>query len=235
MAQDIFTFQDVTRRFGAFTAIDGLSFTVRAGEILGVAGPNGAGKSTMLALCSGQLAPDRGSIRFEGIELAGKRPHTFQIPQIFASMTVRENVTIGALFGPGQRRPEPSSSVDAVLELVGLDAQADQEAASADLMTRKRIMLGAALCTDPKLLLMDEPLGGLNDAEIDTFSALIGEVNRAMGVAVVLVEHKIRALAKLSNRMMILNFGQLVQLDLPEKILTNPQIIELYLGKRYAA
>lgn len=244
MSQDILILNDVARRFGSLVAIDRLSFGVRKGEILGVAGPNGAGKSTLLALCSGQLVPDGGSIIFNGIELVGKRPHafchagiarTFQIPQVFSSMSVGENVAIGAEFGPGGRKPGPQRAVEAVLELTELAGRESEAAASADLMTRKRIMLAAALCTAPELLLMDEPLAGLNEAEIEIFSELIGRVNRDLGIAVVLVEHKIRALANLSDRIMILNFGQLVRLDVPHAILSDPEIIALYLGKRYAA
>lgn len=244
MTQDILNLDGVVKRFGKLVALDHLSFGVRSGEILGIAGPNGAGKSTALAVCTGQLAPDAGTIKFDGQSLAGDQPHqfchagiarTFQIPQVFSSMTVRENIEVGLDFGGRGKRSVSAHSADAVLELTGLHDSSGEHAASVDLITRKRIMLAAALATNPKILFMDEPLAGLNEAEIDVFADLIERVNAELGVAIVLVEHKVRTLAMLSSRIMILNFGQVVRLDVPDVIMSDPEIIELYLGKSHAA
>ena len=244
MSQDILNLDGIVKRFGKLVALNHLSFGVRNGEVLGIAGPNGAGKSTALAVCTGQLAPDAGTIMFDGHALAGRQPHqfchagiarTFQIPQVFSSMTVRENIEVGLEFGGCGKRSEPAQSADAILKLTDLLDSAEQPAASVDLITRKRIMLAAALATSPKLLFMDEPLAGLNEAEIDVFADLIKRVNAELGIAIVLVEHKVRTLAMLSSRIMILNFGQVVRLDVPDAIMSDPEIIELYLGKSHAA
>ncbi|KPQ06099.1 MAG: branched-chain amino acid transport system ATP-binding protein [Rhodobacteraceae bacterium HLUCCA12] len=244
MSQDILILNGVVKRFGKLVALDHLDFAVREGEILGIAGPNGAGKSTALAVCTGQLAPDAGSITFRGQTLTGRQPHefchagiarTFQIPQVFSSMTVRENIEVGLEFGWHGKPRGSERSLDTVLALTGLETNQMQSAASVDLITRKQIMLAAALATDPKVLFMDEPLAGLNEAEIEIFADLIQRVNAELGIAIVLVEHKVRTLARLSSRIMILNFGQIVRLDVPDVIMSDPEIIELYLGKSHAA
>lgn len=242
--QDILNLDGIVKRFGKLVALDHLSFAVRRGEVFGIAGPNGAGKSTALSVCTGQLAPDEGTIMFDGRSLAGRQPHqfchagiarTFQIPQVFSSMTVRENVEVGLEFGGRVKRGASARSADAILKLTDLLDSAELHAASVDLITRKRIMLAAALATDPMILFMDEPLAGLNEVEIDIFADLIKRVNSELGIAIVLVEHKVRTLAMLSSRIMILNFGQVVRLDEPDAIMSDPEIIELYLGKSYAA
>jgi branched-chain amino acid transport system ATP-binding protein len=226
-------------RFGAVQALYDVSFDVAHNEILGVAGPNGAGKSTLIAVCTGHIRADAGSIELDGRKLSG-RPHTFchggvarmfQVSQIFSSMTVRENVETGAIFGQAGARS--GTSVDHILELTGLGGRARDPASGLDLLTRKRVMLASALATGPRVLFLDEPLGGLNDVEIETFSAIISAVRDQLGLAVVLVEHKIRALAKLSDRIMILDFGTTLRIDTPDKILSDPEIIKRYLGKKH--
>ena len=226
-------------RFGAVQALSDVSFDVAPDEIFGVAGPNGAGKSTLIAVCTGHVRPDRGMIELDGRKLSG-RPHAFchggvarmfQVPQIFASMTVRENVETGLIFGRAQSGS--SATVDAILELTGLRGQASDAASGLDLLARKRVMLAAALATEPRVLFMDEPLGGLNETEIDAFSSLIRAVRVELALSIVLVEHKIRALVQLSQRIMILDFGKTLRIDTPDKILSDPEIITLYLGKKH--
>ena len=201
---------DVVRRFGALRALAGVSFDILHGEILGVAGPNGAGKTTLLNVCTGVLAPSSGRIMFDGQNVGGLQPHrcchmgiarTFQIPQIFSSMTVRENVATGAVFG--ERRiatDEIEGRVAEVMDLTELTPQADAPVADADLLTRKRIMLAAALATKPKLLFLDEPLSGLNADEVESFVALFRSLHAALDLTFVIVEHKVRALASMSQR-----------------------------------
>ncbi|WP_243263779.1 ABC transporter ATP-binding protein [Sulfitobacter dubius] len=231
--------RDVSVRFGAVQALSNISFNVPPGEIFGVAGPNGAGKSTLIGVCTGQVRPDRGIIELDGGALKG-RPHAFchagvarmfQVPQIFSSMTVRENVETGLIFG--NRDSSDTNGVDDLLEMTGLTSQASEAASSLDLLARKRVMLAAALATGPRVLFMDEPLGGLNEIEIDAFSSLIRKVRDEMALSIVLVEHKIRALAQLSQRIMILNFGETLRIDTPGLILSDPEIITLYLGKKH--
>lgn len=233
----------VSRRFGNLMALNDLSFEIAKGEILGIAGPNGAGKSTLLNVCTGVVPSSSGSIVFEGKPITGIAAHricrigiarTFQIPQIFSSMTVEENVSTGAMFGNPRRmdRDEARIQLGNVLEITGLARQRRQPASQADLLTRKRIMLAAALATEPRLLFLDEPLSGLNAEEVDLFVDLFRHLHAALGLTLVVVEHKVRALAELSNRILILNAGKRLSLDKPEAVLRDPRVIDVYLGSR---
>jgi branched-chain amino acid transport system ATP-binding protein len=239
----VMTLASVSRRFGLLRALDNLSFDIRAGEVLGIAGPNGAGKTTLLNVCTGVLPASSGSIQFEGHPVAGSPPHrcchlgiarTFQIPQVFSSMSVEENVATGAEFGSRARAGAAArrSHVDEVLELVGLTGQRRRTASEVDLLTRKRIMLGAALATQPKIVFLDEPLSGLNAEEVDVFVALFRQLHKALNLTLVIVEHKVRALASVSGRILILNFGTLLCLDTPAAVLRDPRVIESYLGSQ---
>jgi branched-chain amino acid transport system ATP-binding protein len=236
----------ISRRFGALMALADVTLDILPGEILGIAGPNGAGKTTLLNVVTGALALSSGQVLVEGQSLGGRRPHvfcragvarTFQIPQVFGSMTVRDNVWTGARFGLADKEDSTRSDdvIDTALELTGLKDLAHRPVASAGLLIRKRVMLAAALATGPKLLFMDEPFGGLNTGEVETFAGLVRALHRQLGITFVVVEHKIRALAALSNRILILNFGQVLILDTPERVLNNPDVIRIYLGKRNLA
>lgn len=233
----------ITRSFGALKALDGLSFEIRAGEILGIAGPNGAGKTTLLNVCTGALQVSAGTIRFEGQSIGGLAPYrccelgiarTFQIPQVFSSMSIEDNVAIGAEFGArasGNAQAQ-NALVDEVLDIVGLAGQGRRSASQVDLLTRKRIMLGAALATRPKLVFLDEPLSGLNAEEVDLFVALFRTLHAKLKLTLVVVEHKVRALANLSDRILILNFGSLLCLDTPAIVLRDDRVIDSYLGSQ---
>jgi len=237
--------ENVSMRFGAFTALSDLNFEIRRGEILGVAGPNGAGKSTLLNVCTGGFFATGGTVSFNGRPLNRARrfecchlgiARTFQIPKIFSSLTVEENVATGNIFGLEGRVPVTGyPSLDEILELTGLIDKRTMVAQRADLIVRKSIMLAGALATAPQIVFMDEPLGGLNSEEIDAFSALVSKVHKELGVTFVLVEHKTRALAKLSDRILILNFGKLVLLDTPDVVLNDPHVIDIYLGAKHNA
>jgi branched-chain amino acid transport system ATP-binding protein len=239
-APPIMSLERVSRHFGALKALDELSFDIRQGEILGIAGPNGAGKTTLLNVCTGVLPPSSGSLTFERQAVAGLPAHrccglgiarTFQIPQIFSSMSVADNVSTGALFGRGDQAAI-KARVSQVLEITGLAAGRDQPASRADLLTRKRIMLAAALATEPRLVFLDEPLSGLNAEEVNIFVALFRRLHSALGLTLVVVEHKVRALATLSDRILILNAGSLLCLDRPEAVLRDARVIDIYLGAR---
>ena len=243
MGRDVMSLSHVSLRFGSVQALNDLSFAIREGEILGIAGPNGAGKSTLLGVCTGHVRANKGEIVLGGRSIAGRAPHhfchagvarMFQIPQIFSSLSVRENVETGAMFGMGSKS-RPGRDPAELLQLTGLSEIADRASKGVDLITRKRIMLAAALATRPRILFMDEPLAGLNEDEITAFADLIAHIHAELDCTIVLVEHKVRALARLSHRIMILNFGRLVRVDTPDKILSDPEIIDLYLGKNYVA
>lgn len=245
-AETIMAVEQVSRRFGSLMALSDLSFTVSRGEILGIAGPNGAGKTTLLNVCTGVAAPSAGRIVFEGQDVSGMPAHrfcrigvarTFQIPHIFSSMTVEDNVLTGAMFGDVRLGDggEVRARLRDTLEITGLARQRRQPAGTADLMTRKRIMLAAALATDPKLLFLDEPLSGLNAEEVEIFVGLFRHLHAALGLTLVVVEHKVRALAALSERILILNAGTLLCLDTPEAVMREPRVIDIYLGSRNLA
>jgi branched-chain amino acid transport system ATP-binding protein len=236
----------VSRRFGSLMALNDLSFEIAKGEILGIAGPNGAGKSTLLNVCTGVVPPTAGRVLFDGEAVSGRPAHrfcrigiarTFQIPQIFSSMSVEENVLTGAMFGSATTlgHAEIRARLDSVLDLTGLTRQRQQPASLADLMTRKRIMIAAALATDPKLLFLDEPLSGLNTEEVDIFVALFRHLHAVLGLTLVVVEHKVRALAALSRRILILNAGTRLILDTPETVMRDQRVIDIYLGSRNLA
>jgi branched-chain amino acid transport system ATP-binding protein len=233
----------VSRRFGVLKALDELSFDIRNGEILGIAGPNGAGKTTLLNVCTGVMPPSSGTLTFENRSVGGLPAHrcchlgiarTFQIPQIFSSMSVADNVATGAMFGPEGHAANAAikAKVSDILTITGLIGQRDLPVSRVDLLTRKRIMLAAALATDPKLIFLDEPLAGLNAEEVDIFVGLFRRLHAALGLTMVVVEHKVRALASLSDRILILNAGSLLCLDRPEGVLRDKRVIDIYLGAR---
>lgn len=236
--------EKVCMRFGIFDALTDMSFEICRGEVLGVAGPNGAGKSTLMNVCTGGLQATSGSVYLENKEITRLGRHqrcglgiaqTFQIPTLLSSVTVGENLLAGQLFGSEAHGEDPAISMDEILYLTQLESTLNTEASQADLLTRKRIMLGAALATGPEIIFMDEPLGGLNAEEIVEFLQVIRHVREELGITIVMVEHKTRALAEISDRILIINFGEFVMLDKPGVVLNDDHIVEIYLGKKHDA
>lgn len=236
--------ENVSMQFGPFRALTDMSFHVERGEVLGVAGPNGAGKSTLMNVCTGGLRATGGQVLFNGRDITRFKRHrrcglgiaqSFQIPTLLASLSVGENLLAGQVFGREVRGAETGISVDEILYLTQLEHQLPMPAAQADLLTRKRIMLGAALFTGPEIIFMDEPLGGLNSEEIVEFLQVIRHVREELGITIVMVEHKTRALAKIADRVLIINFGEFVMLDRPEVVLNDEHVVEIYLGKKHDA
>ena len=239
----LFSVRKVVRRFGALIALDDVSFHVRRSEILGIAGPNGAGKSTLLNVCGGSLAPASGEITLEGERVEGLPPYrmchrglgrTFQIPQVFSSMSVEENIAVGRMFGGGDA-VAAGDIVRFLVDVCGLAARRDEPAGKVSLMTRKMIMLAAVLATRPKLVFLDEPLAGLNREEIQVFMDLISRLRDEMSLTFVVVEHKIRALSQLSDRLMVIHFGRCICLDTPEVVIKDAQVVDVYLGTEFDA
>lgn len=237
---------NVSRRFGGLTAVDGLSFQVDEGEIVGLIGPNGAGKTTLVNLISGALAPTDGTIRFNG-ELISGRPaydvarlgvaRTFQVARPFPNLTIRQNAVVGALFGahhPPLSMGEALDRVDRVLEQVGLSAKARLLGNQLTIADRKRLEIAKALAAKPRLLLLDEVMAGLNLAEIETVMKLIRDL-RASGVTVLVIEHVMKAIMGVSDRVIVLHHGRVLAEGSPSDIATNPTVLREYLGERYVA
>jgi branched-chain amino acid transport system ATP-binding protein len=235
--------EHVTKRFGGLPAVEDLSFSVRQGEVLGMIGPNGAGKSTVISLIGGALAPTAGTVRFLGRDITRLAPHqraqlgiarTFQITQPFAQLDIRENVIVGALFGGHVRsRAAAAQRADAVLERVGLAPKARLKGDELTVADRKRLEMARALAIHPQLLLLDEVMAGLTPREVGEAVDLIREINQS-GVTVLVVEHVMRAITGVSDRILVLHHGRKIAEDTPNAVLSDPRVIEAYLGERYA-
>jgi branched-chain amino acid transport system ATP-binding protein len=230
----------VAKRFGGLQALGGVSLAVEAGEIVGLIGPNGAGKTTLFHLVSGFLAPDAGTIHFAGEPVVGLKPHalcqrglarTFQLVKPFPGLTVLENVRVGAL-ARLPRFPAATAQAREVLAFVGLAAKADLPARALTLAERKRLELARAFATGPRLLLLDEVMAGLTPTETGEVVELCRRIN-ATGVTVLLIEHVMRAVMTLSQRVVVLNQGQVIASGPPAAIAADPRVIEAYLGPEH--
>ena len=233
----LLTIQSLSKRFGGLQAVNDLSFTVGEGEIVALIGPNGAGKTTAFALLSGFLTPDAGRVTFRGKDLSGLRPHqvnalglarTFQIMRPFPRLSVVRNVMIATL-GRHAHPAEAERRARAVLAELDLAGKADLPAGGLTLAERKRLELAKALGTEPVLLLLDEVMSGLNDSETERIVELVRAINRR-GVAILLIEHVMRAVMSLAQRIVVLNYGERIAEGSPEAVAGDRRVIEAYLG-----
>ena len=230
----------VTKKFGELVAVDDLSFHVREGQIYGIAGPNGAGKSTVFNLITGNYGYE-GRIEFEGRRITGLPPYrialagiarTFQVPQIFPSLTVKKSISVGSRFGA--RKGLNPAHVEEVLRFVGLEDEQTQKTGRLNLLGKKKLMIGAALATKPKILMLDEPMAGSNAKEIKDLMDLVRRINGELGITVIIIEHFMKVLTELTEKLLILESGRMVCCDAPEVVTNNPEVIESYLGDAYA-
>lgn len=236
--------QGLTKSFGGLRAVNNVTFDVAEGEIIGLIGPNGSGKTTVLNLLTGFLKPNGGTIRFKGEDITG-RPRsqmcslgiarTFQIVKPFLGFTALENVMVGSVYGrtAASSLKAAQEEAHAALARVGMADKARVLAKDLTLMQRKRLELARALAAQPQLLLLDELMAGLNPKEVDDACALIQQIRDAK-VTILIVEHIVKAICSLSNRVVVLNMGEKIAEGPPEEITRNPQVVDVYLGRAHA-
>jgi len=232
--------QGLSKRFGGLRAVHEVSFAVREGETLALIGPNGAGKTTSFHLITGFHRPDAGSVTAFGRELVGLRPHqicahglvrTFQVARPFGAMTVLANVMTGAFLR--DKRPEAArDKAEEAIDFVGLTAKAQSAARDLTTIDQRRLEMARALATEPRLLLFDEVMAGLNPSEIDQAVALIGKL-AARGLTIVIVEHVMRAIMAVARHIVVLDHGQKIAEGSPNDVVANPEVIRAYLGTGY--
>jgi len=230
----------LTKRFGGFTAVSNVSFKVDQGEILGLIGPNGSGKSTIFNMLSGTFAPTAGSIRFDGREIAGMPPHriihhgigrTFQIPRPFRRLSIFENVAMAGFYGSiGTTRASAFDAAERALKMVGLPTDRRAPVAGLGAAGLKKLELAKALATEPKLLLADESLGGLDEAEMDQAAEMLRNIRGELGITIIWVEHIMGVLMRVVDRVMVLDHGEKIAEGLPHEVAADRRVIEVYLG-----
>lgn len=237
--------ENVSKYFGGLAALSALTFQIRKGQIVGLIGPNGAGKTTLVNTITGVHRISKGMMRFKEKNITNLKPYhigrmgiarTFQIVKSFSGMTVEENVLIGAFFGrSGMRRTKQEAlrKVEEVLELVGLDKKKDFPVEETTVHDRKRMELAKALAMEPELLLLDEVMAGLVPKETEDMMALVKELKRN-GITILFIEHVMKAIMGISDRVLVLHQGSLIAEGIPEEISKDENVIKAYLGSRYA-
>lgn len=238
--------ESLSKHFGALRAVNRLSFSAFEGEVLGIGGPNGAGKTTLFEVISGMSPASAGRVVLSGADITRASPHeichagiarTFQLNASFETLTVYENVLVGAYFGrdnrvvPGLRSDRESRDrVERALEQTGLEGKRDLPARQLPVLDRKLLMLASALATHPRLLLMDEPVGGLNPGESDAIMGIVRSV-AASGVTILVIEHVMRFLVQISTRVIILHHGEGIHDGAPLDLFSNSTVVDVYLGE----
>lgn len=237
--------QNITKRFGGLVAVDDVNFEVKDGEIFGIIGPNGAGKTTLFNVITGFYKPDKGRVIFNGIDITGKKPNeiaklgltrTWQLVRPFLGMKVLDNVLVPiyvkkGIIG-GISESEAIQKADEILDFVGLSHRREALAEALPQGERKRLEIARALATEPKVLMLDEPAGGLTPKEMDEVIEVVKKV-RETGVTVVIIEHNMRVVMGVCERIMVLNFGRKIAEGTPEEIARNEDVIKAYLGERF--
>jgi branched-chain amino acid transport system ATP-binding protein len=243
MTSSLLELEHVTKRFGRVVIAEDLSFTVGAGDTVGIVGPNGAGKTSLFGLISGDLSPGSGQVKFAGSTITRLDPasrcrlgigRTYQVPRPFTDMTVFENVLVAGQQGGGLRRKASYAAAAGALELTGIAGEANMPAGRLGLLQRKRLEIARAIATRPTLLLLDEVAGGLTDPEVTVLVDIVRRIN-AEGITVIWIEHVVRALTSLVSRLTCLYGGQFIGDGDPASVLANPRVREIYLGSEVTA
>ncbi len=233
--------KNLRKEFGGVVAVDDNTFSVQPGERLGIIGPNGAGKTTTFNMIAGYYKPTSGTILFEGRAITGLKPHrvsqlgigrTFQIARAFGELTVFDHVLTGLLAHELRFRPtgEQLGRVEQILELTGLTPLGGSQVKNLTIAAQRRIVLATALATGPRLLLLDELMAGLTFVEIDQALELLKEINEQMGITLIVVEHVMKAVMQLCQRIIVLNYGRIIAQGTPREVASSKTVIEAYLG-----
>jgi branched-chain amino acid transport system ATP-binding protein len=234
--------ENVKKNFGSLVAVNNVSFEVGKGEVMGIAGPNGSGKTTLFNLITGIYSP-QGKILLNDKKINGLPPYsichcgiarTFQIPKLFKNLSVYDNIRVGAHFGRNRKSGEENQIIERMIEFVDLAGREHEFVEGLKLLDKKRLMIAIALATEPNILLLDEPIAGLNPTEILEAVKMFKKINQELGLAIIIIEHFMKVLIELSEKLMILENGQMIAFDAPEKVIKDKKVIECYLGKNYA-
>jgi len=242
----ILKIETLSKHFGALKAVDEVSFEVKKGEIVGLIGPNGAGKTTLTNLATGALPKTAGKVIFKDLDISNLKPYqiarygltrTFQVVKPLIGMTVEENVLVGSLYGRDKRSTDmknASKRAREIIKLVGLESKKDSSVSDITLPDLKKMEFARVLAMEPEILFLDEVMAGLNPTEVEEASILVKKVRQEKDLTIVYIEHIMRAVMGISDRIVVLHHGRKIVDGTPQEVVNNSAVIEAYLGKRYA-
>jgi len=244
MSEHFLAVEHLTKDFGGLAAVKDISFDVYKNEIIGLIGPNGAGKTTLFNLVTGMERIDSGKVYFKGKDISKLKPHnicklgisrTYQSGRPFLNHTVRENVTVGALFGRphSDQKKNVAAQVDEIIDLLNLRKKEQFLAKNLPIEERKLVEVGRALAANPLLLMLDEPMAGLNPNEVSKFVSLIKKLNVERSLTIFIVEHLIKAISSACTRVIVMHHGELLSQGTPTEVLADTRVIDVYLGESY--